>query len=130
MSEEAAPGEKKRPDLIEKLEAKRAEHLNRGIFYRIMFGVTGAIVVLAGVAMLVLPGPALIVIPIGLAMLALEFAWAEKMLELALERAEVATNKVKETSRRQRIFGIVAGALGAAAFAAAAIAWDIPVLPV
>ena len=129
MSEEAH-AEKKRPDLIERLERKRAEHLNRGIFYRILFGLTGIIVVLAGLAMLVLPGPALVVIPIGLAMLALEFAWAEKMLELALERAEVAKDKVSETSRTQRIFGIVAIALGAAAFAAAAVAWDIPVLPV
>jgi uncharacterized protein (TIGR02611 family) len=122
--------EKPRPDLIERLERKRAEHLARGIFYRVMFAVTGVIVVLAGLAMLVLPGPALVVIPIGLAMLALEFAWAEKMLEMALERAEVAKDKVTETTRTQKIFGAIAIALATAAFIAAAIAWDIPVLPV
>jgi tellurite resistance protein TerC len=122
--------ERKRPDFIERLERKRDEHVNRGIFYRIVFAVTGVIVLLAGLAMTVLPGPALVVIPIGLAMLALEFAWAEKMLELALERAEIAKEKVADTTRTQKIFGFVAMALGTAAFIAAAISWDIPLLPV
>jgi uncharacterized protein (TIGR02611 family) len=131
VSEDAsAPRRKPRSKLVERLEKKRSEHVNHGIFYRIMFGVAGVIVLLAGLAMLVLPGPALLVIPVGLAMLALEFAWAEKMLEIALERAEIAKDKVTETSRTQRIFGFVAIGLGAAAFVAAAIAWDIPVLPV
>jgi tellurite resistance protein TerC len=41
----------------------------------------GASVVALGVAMLVLPGPAILVIPLGLAVLALEFAWARRWLE-------------------------------------------------
>ena len=41
----------------------------------------GASVVAVGVAMLVLPGPAIIVIPLGLAILAVEFAWARRWLE-------------------------------------------------
>jgi len=41
----------------------------------------GASVVALGVAMLVLPGPAIIVIPLGLAILAIEFAWARRWLE-------------------------------------------------
>ena len=41
----------------------------------------GASVVAIGVAMLVLPGPAIIVIPLGLAILAVEFAWARRWLE-------------------------------------------------
>ena len=40
----------------------------------------GASVVALGVAMLVLPGPAVIVIPLGLAILAAEFAWARRWL--------------------------------------------------
>jgi tellurite resistance protein TerC len=38
----------------------------------------GASVVLLGVGMLVLPGPGIIVIPLGLAVLAIEFAWARR----------------------------------------------------
>ncbi|MGH8527925.1 MAG: PGPGW domain-containing protein, partial [Gammaproteobacteria bacterium] len=40
---------------------------------RIVVGVVGATVVLLGMAMIVLPGPAFIVIPIGLAILGVEF---------------------------------------------------------
>ena len=43
---------------------------------RLVIAVIGGTVVLAGVIMLVTPGPGLVVIPIGLAILALEFAWA------------------------------------------------------
>ncbi|MGH8536614.1 MAG: PGPGW domain-containing protein [Gammaproteobacteria bacterium] len=43
-------------------------------------GVVGATVVLLGIAMIVLPGPAFIVIPIGLAILGIEFAWARRWL--------------------------------------------------
>ena len=47
----------------------------------------GGSVVLFGLALLVLPGPAFVVIPIGLAILGLEFAWARRWLERAREQA-------------------------------------------
>ena len=105
---------RERPKLIQKLDARRADHIQRGIFYRIVFAVAGAIVL----------------IPIGLAMLSFEFAWAERMLDRSLEQAAVAREKAAQTSRRQRIFGVVAGVLGVAAAVAAALVWDIPFLPV
>ena len=117
-------------DLIDRLEERREHHRDHGTLYRIVYAVAAFTVLLAGVAMLVLPGPALAVIPIGLAMLALEFAWAEEMLETAVEKAEAAGKAAKETSRKQRIIGGVAIALGVAAAVFAAIAWDIPLLPV
>jgi uncharacterized protein (TIGR02611 family) len=114
-----------RPKFVEKLEAKRADHLQRGIFYRILFGVAGAIVLLAGVIMLVTPGPAFVLIPIGLAMLSMEFAWAALALEKALEQAQVAQEKAAQTSMRQRILAITAGVLAVAAALAAAIHWEL-----
>lgn len=36
--------------------------------------------------MIMLPGPAVIVIPIGLAILATEYIWARKLLDLVKER--------------------------------------------
>ena len=88
------------------------------------FGMIGA-----GIAMLILPGPALAVIPIGLGMLALEFAWAEKLLEIAVDKAEAAGRAAQETSAKQRIIGFIAIGLAVGAAVAAAIAWDIPLLP-
>lgn len=42
--------------------------------------VVGFTVLLIGVVMLVLPGPAVVVVPLGLAILATEFVWARRLL--------------------------------------------------
>ena len=47
---------------------------------RIITAIVGGTVVLIGVVLLVLPGPGLLVIALGLALLATEFAWAEGLL--------------------------------------------------
>jgi tellurite resistance protein TerC len=47
---------------------------------RIAISVLGTTILLMGVAMLVLPGPAMLMIPLGLAILALEFTWARLWL--------------------------------------------------
>ena len=48
----------------------------------------------AGVAMLALPGPGIIVIIVGLAILATEFAWAERALDKTMGRATSAAGAV------------------------------------
>jgi tellurite resistance protein TerC len=50
---------------------------------RMIVGVIGGTILLIGVAMIVLPGPAVVVIPIGLAVLATEFVWARRWLRKA-----------------------------------------------
>jgi uncharacterized protein (TIGR02611 family) len=52
---------------------------------RAIVAVVGFTVLLVGIAMIVLPGPAFIVIPLGLAILATEFVWAAKLLKRARE---------------------------------------------
>ena len=47
---------------------------------RLIVIVAGSTVLLIGIAMIVLPGPAVIVIPVGLGVLATEFVWARKLL--------------------------------------------------
>ena len=53
---------------------------NIKVVRRVIVSVIGATVLLIGVALLVLPGPAFIVIPVGLAILATEYAWARRWL--------------------------------------------------
>ncbi len=48
--------------------------------------VIGFTVLVIGVVMIVLPGPAVVVIPIGLAILATEFVWAKRILTTVQER--------------------------------------------
>jgi putative transmembrane protein PGPGW len=50
---------------------------------RVIVGVIGGTIVLIGIALLVLPGPAFIVIPLGLLILGSEFAWARLLLQRA-----------------------------------------------
>jgi uncharacterized protein (TIGR02611 family) len=118
------------PKLVRHLHEKRETHRDHGRIYRAAFVVAGLVVLVAGVAMLALPGPAFVVIPIGLAILSLEFAWAGNLLERALEKAGRAKEKAGETTTRQRVLSGVAVAAAAAAFVAAAVLYDIPVLPV
>ncbi len=56
--------------------------------------VLGGTVMLAGLAMVVLPGPAIIVIPAGLAILATEFVWARRLLRRVKEGIFLAANTV------------------------------------
>lgn len=60
---------------------------------RIAIGIVGGSVLVVGVCMIVLPGPAFIVIPAGLAILGIEFAWARIWLKKAKAKAqEMAQN--------------------------------------
>jgi uncharacterized protein (TIGR02611 family) len=47
---------------------------------RIIVGIVGFTILVIGVFLLVLPGPAFLVIPLGLGILATEFVWAKKLL--------------------------------------------------
>ena len=53
---------------------------------RLVIGLIGFTVLVIGVAMIVLPGPAFIVIPIGLGILATEFIWAKSLLRRVKQR--------------------------------------------
>lgn len=58
---------------------------------RIVISIIGGTVVLVGVIMLVTPGPAFVVIPLGLGILAVEFAWARRWLHSIRRRISEST---------------------------------------
>lgn len=59
---------------------KRVVHFTYNAARRIVVAVVGATVLLIGLVMIVTPGPAIVVIPVGLAILSIEFAWARHWL--------------------------------------------------
>lgn len=61
---------------------------------RVLITLVGGTVVLLGIAMLVLPGPAIVVIPVGLAILGVEWAWARRVLRTIKETGSAALSKV------------------------------------
>jgi Putative transmembrane protein (PGPGW) len=52
----------------------------RAVVVKVGVSIVGPLVVAAGLAMLVLPGPGLVVMALGAALLALEYAWARRLL--------------------------------------------------
>lgn len=59
---------------------------------RLVVIIIGFTILAAGIAMIVLPGPAIVVIPVGLAILATEFIWARRLLDRVKNRIERMRN--------------------------------------
>jgi uncharacterized protein (TIGR02611 family) len=61
---------------------------------KIIVSIIGFTILLIGILLLVLPGPAFIVIPIGLAILATEFLWARRILDKVKEKIRQGKEKL------------------------------------
>ncbi|MFZ9061024.1 MAG: PGPGW domain-containing protein [Steroidobacteraceae bacterium] len=69
---------------------------------RLVVTLIGGTVCLLGVAMLVLPGPGLLVIPLGLGILGLEFAFARRWLARVRESAGDVVGEISKRAWRRR----------------------------
>jgi len=74
---------------------------NLPLVKRVIVAIVGSTIVLIGVALLVLPGPGLVVISLGLALLATEFVWARALLKKARTAVARTTQKVRGSVRRK-----------------------------
>jgi hypothetical protein len=68
---------------------------------RTIVGVIGGTILLIGIALIFLPGPAILVIPFGLAILATEFAWARHTLLKARQMLKRGKNKKNVTAQEK-----------------------------
>ncbi len=59
---------------------------------RIIVGIVGTTVLIIGILLLVLPGPAFLVIPLGLGILATEFVWARRLLQKVKDKIARSKN--------------------------------------
>lgn len=101
--------------------------------WRVGVFVVGAACVLAGVIMLVTPGPGWVAIIVGLAVLATEFEWADGLLRWARAKARAATAQTLDPAVRRRniLIGlaVVVLAVAAAVWWVVALGWPAPVRP-
>ena len=81
------------------MTAKKDTHPALRAARKLVIGVIGGTVVLAGIVMLVAPGPAFVVIPLGLAILATEFVWAKRLLRKVKNEIQKRT---KGTDTREK----------------------------
>jgi len=63
---------------------------------RLIIFVVGISVLVVGIVMIVLPGPAFLVIPLGLAILATEFLWAKIMLTKLKQKSADGAKTIKD----------------------------------
>jgi uncharacterized protein (TIGR02611 family) len=112
-------------DAAGRFRAVMRSHRLLNTTWRIAVFTVGATVLLAGLVMMVTPGPGWAAIFVGLAILATEFAWAQRALTGAKRAAEKARDKALDprVRRRNTIIAIVAGVLAAAAIVAYLIAF-------
>ena len=133
MSDDAAPVTKGRKQhrLLERIRAQKQRHSERSRTYRFAFATAGFSLVATGVllSLPLVPGPGLPLVAVGLAMLALEFDWAERLLERVLVHLERTSETVMRGSRLQRALVVLALVLLAAGLIAAAVVWEVPLLP-
>jgi hypothetical protein len=76
---------KRRATKVDKERSTGSRDLKKGRkrARRLLIGASGSIVLSAGIAMIVLPGPAFVFIPLGLGILSTEFEWARKVRDRA-----------------------------------------------
>ena len=87
------------------------------LFKRFAVTILGAALLLLGAAMMVLPGPGILVIVAGLAVLATEYVWAQRMLKTAKTQAEKVQEAAVASPVRTAgtfVFGVGLLALGLA----------------
>lgn len=73
---------------------------------RLIVAVIGFTILGIGIAMIVLPGPAILVIPLGLSILATEFVWAKRFLEKMKDRLKKtykSSTKAMERSHQLKV---------------------------
>jgi uncharacterized protein (TIGR02611 family) len=68
---------------------------------RIAVTVIGFVLLLAGIVMIVTPGPGILLILAGLAVLATEYVWAERLLNLAKQKAAQAKDTITRRGRTE-----------------------------
>ncbi len=77
----------------------------------VAIAVLGGLLTLAGIALLVLPGPGFVLVAAGLAVLATRFPWAKKPLDYAKDKAQEGVEEVGKSPLRAAGAALAAVAL-------------------
>jgi len=93
---------------------------HNGLVKTVVVAVLGGLLTLAGIALLVLPGPGFVLVAAGLAVLATRFAWAKRPLDYAKDKAQQGIEEVGKSPLRAvgaAVAALVLIALGVLALA-------------
>ena len=102
-------------DLIHaRADAVQRMYHRHGRVFRAVWLVAAFLVIAAGIVMIVVPGPAIIVIPVGIAMLAARFRWAQWLLRETVERGVAFQRWLSRAGPGVRLVTALAGVAVAA----------------
>ncbi len=120
------------PEMLKKLQDRKQRHKERSRIYRVGNVVVGLVLVVGGIVLSGpgVPGPGFLVILLGLGLLALEFERAERVLGRVIIWADKAKGRVNRATTGEKIAAAIVAALVVGGLVAAALLWDIPLLPV
>jgi uncharacterized membrane protein len=102
----------------DRLDQAQAVYDSHGRVFRMLWVALGVVVVLAGLAMIVFPGPVTIVVPAGLILLAAAFGWARRLLLRSVRGGVDAINRVEDASPWSKALAVAAAVCVAAALIA------------
>ena len=84
---------------------------HNGFVKTVAIAVLGGLLTLAGIGLLVLPGPGFLLVAAGLAVLATRFSWAKKPLDYATDKAQEGIEEVGKSPWRATLAVVAALAL-------------------
>ena len=98
--------EGKRPHFFKRAHTRLHANPLTGAATKVVVTFIGSLVLIAGLIMMVTPGPGIVGIIVGLGILATEWEWAQRLVDSMKEKAMAAAEKAKEMDpavRRRRI---------------------------
>lgn len=112
-------GEEARDAAQRRIDQAREVYDRHGRVVHVVWVLAAVVVIAAGLAMTVFPGPALVVLPLGLAMLAVVFGWARRLLLFGADEGADALHVWRSASVAAKVLTVatlvvVAGAVVAA----------------
>ncbi|MEU8609386.1 TIGR02611 family protein [Actinoplanes sp. NPDC048791] len=102
---ESPPEEHSPPGVLDRIRANPTGRLA----LKIGVGVLGAVVVAVGIVLIPFPGPGWAIVILGLAILAVEFAWARRLLHFTKKHVQAWTHWVLKQSLPMRALIGLAG---------------------
>ncbi|MGW4940244.1 TIGR02611 family protein [Actinoplanes sp. NPDC004185] len=102
---ESPPEEDSSPGLLDRIRANPTGRLA----LKIGVGVLGAVVVAVGIVLIPFPGPGWAIVILGLAILAVEFTWARRLLHFTKKHVQAWTHWVLKQSLPMRALIGLAG---------------------
>lgn len=112
-------GDSARDRAERRIDRAREVYERHGRVFHVLWVAAAVIIILGGLAMTVLPGPAAVVVPFGMAMLAVVFGWARRLLLAGVDHGADAVQYARDTSTLAKVLAVAA----VAAVAGGVLAW-------